>query len=290
MNSKITAKIHLIIDKILRARNKARRLLFVKGDTKATAHLSDSESSFYIQSLLDINNSPDASRFRKNFDYREILEHVDYELGLKYLERIEDLGFNLSEILQLGLQNDVYGSPRTYKYRNLPRISPTTLRYLSVACELKKLFGSLEHKKIIEIGAGYGGQFAILSRMFDFESYSIYDLPEAQALTNRFLNAVGATVKPTMLDIRNVQPTGSDLVISNYAFSELPRGIQKEYLEKTLSKSNCGYLIMNSGKRNITGRSYGKLSVDELRMQLGNSNILPEVPLTGPDNYVLTWS
>ena len=38
-----------------------------------------------------------------------------------------------------------------------------------------------------------------------------------------------------------------DLVISNFAFSELPRALQIKYVEKVLSKSKRGYLVMNSG-------------------------------------------
>jgi hypothetical protein len=84
-------------------------------------------------------------------------------------------------------------------------------------------------------------------------------------------------------------PTCWDLAISNYAFSELKRELQIEYLEKVLTKCNSGYMIMNSGRTNETGRSKGKLSINEIREYLPDSKVKEEIPLTGPDNYVLYW-
>ena len=287
MNSKVVWISHLTVDKFLRLRNRLRRFLVNKSANET--QLSDSESSFYLSSLEKINSSASRRNFRRIYDYREILEHVDFQTGQNYLNRIENLGFDIHELIKIGLPNDAYGNPRTYTFNNSPKISPTTLRYLAVACELQAIFGSLENSNIIEIGAGYGGQLAILSRMYNLKSYSIYDLPQAQELIGHYLNSIGVALKPRMLDIDNVTPGSYDLIISNYAFSELPNDIQKKYLTNTLSRSTKGYLIMNSGKSNETGRSRGKLDVSEIRSYLPPSKLLPEIPLTSPDNYVLTW-
>jgi hypothetical protein len=40
-----------------------------------------------------------------------------------------------------------------------------------------------------------------------------------------------------------------DLVISNYAFSELPSELQTRYIEKIILKAKRGYLTINSGKK-----------------------------------------
>ena len=77
--------------------------------------------------------------------------------------------------------------------------------------------------------------------------------------------------------------------MSNYAFSELPAELQKIYIEKVVSKSKRGYLIMNSGLYNYSGRSDGKLHLAELRTLLPEFEILEEIPNTGPDNYVIVW-
>lgn len=287
MNSKVVWISHLTVDKFLRLRNRLRRF-FVNKSANET-QLSDSESSFYLSSLERINSSDSRRNFRRNYDYREILEHVDFQTGQNYINRIENLGFDVHELIKIGSPNDSYGNPRTYTFNNVPKISPTTLRYLAVACELQAEFGSLENSNIVEIGAGYGGQLAILSRMYNLKSYSIYDLPQAQELIGHYLNSIGVALKPRMLDIDNITPGNFDLIISNYAFSELPNDIQKKYLTNTLARSTKGYLIMNSGKSNETGRSLGKLDISEIRSYLPPSKLLPEIPLTSPDNYVLTW-
>ena len=90
-------------------------------------------------------------------------------------------------------------------------------------------------------------------------------------------------------DLRELPDKNWDLVISNYAFSELPKSLQLDYVEKVLTRSKRGYLIMNSGKSNISGFSKGKLTLKELEDLLPGVEILEEVPNTGPDNYVLVW-
>jgi putative sugar O-methyltransferase len=287
MNSMMLSAFHLTLDKFLRVRNRARR--FLAKNISNQSQLSDSETSFYVPSLVKITETAVKQNFRRNFDYREILEHVDFRTGQLYLDRIKSLGFDVNQLIRIGLPNDSYGNPRTYKYENLPRVSPTTLRYLAVACEISTQFDSLDNANIIEIGAGYGGQLAILSRMYKLESYSIYDLPQAQELTKHYLTSAGVDLTPKMLDVNQVKAANCDLIISNYAFSELPSDIQMNYLTNVLANSTRGYLIMNSGKLNETGRSKGKLHLSEIRSILPDTKVLPEIPLTGPDNYVLTW-
>jgi hypothetical protein len=53
--------------------------------------------------------------------------------------------------------------------------------------------------------------------------------------------------------------------------------------------SASGFMIMNSGLTNKTGRSTGKLTITEIREFLPNLKIVEEIPLTGPDNYVILW-
>ena len=80
-----------------------------------------------------------------------------------------------------------------------------------------------------------------------------------------------------------------DLVISNYAFSELPYLVQEQYIKNVILKSKNGFMIMNSGRTNITGRSTGKHSISDLLKIIPNSRICEEEPLTGPDNFILIW-
>lgn len=289
MNSGIKALWHLIIDKIFRARNKARRLFLNMQIFNGQRSRSDSEATFYVDSLKKIINPDQFQNFRRDFDYREILEHVDYWTGKRYLDRIKSLGFSAQDLIELAIRNDKVGNPRKYKYTNLPPVSPTSLRYLSVACELISHFESLDDLNIVEIGAGYGGQYSILSHMFNIKSYAIYDLPDAQVLINEFLLRTGTRRMPEMKDITKIEEESFDLVISNYAFSELPIIIQEEYLDLILINCNRGYMIMNSGMQNKTHRSDGKIEIGKIRNKISNLEIIPEVPKTSLDNYVALW-
>jgi putative sugar O-methyltransferase len=252
--------------------------------------LSDSQVTFYERSVNNII-AEDAKFqiFRRFYDYREILEHVDYNLGMKYLNKINELEPGILLDISKFKKNDEVGSPRKYTYPGIGEISPTTLRYISVAVELRKEFGQGSLGSVVEIGAGYGGQLSILSSLQYFSDYTIYDLPQVQSLIRKYL---------TFQSVQNVafpevvtSPTKKfDLVISNYAFSELPREVQIPYLEKILINSRRGYLIMNSGLENKSGRSKGKITVKEIQDRIPQIKIMAENPSTGPDNYVLVWS
>ncbi len=253
--------------------------------------ISDSQKSKYQETIDEIlNDSRMFQNFRRNLRYREILEHVDFRLGKKYLNQIKirsnrmkiDLNWNRIKI------NDSIGNPILFKYPESGRISPTTLRYTSVALEIQEIFGT-NMKSIAEIGAGYGGQLRILDELFNLESYDCFDLPEVQKLIERYVERIPTRMRISFPQLDVSSEKNWDLVISNYAFSELPHSLQEQYINKVLLKSKCGFMIMNSGLSNKTGRSLGKYSAFELLKIIPNSQIHEETPLTGPDNYILIW-
>jgi putative sugar O-methyltransferase len=221
--------------------------------------------------------------------YREIVETVSYAQGKRYLDRINELNKGKNLNLYSYAINDLIGDPITYKYSNSLRISPTTLRYVSVSQELKDIFGTCLGGSFVEIGAGYGGQAAILMKDFNVTSYSIFDLPDAQLITRSYLTELQTPKIVKMCTLSEDINENYDFVISNYAFSELPREIQDQYINQVLKKTKRGYLIMNSGISDFTGRQNGKHTLSELREKLPPFDIYEELPCTGPDNYVIVW-
>lgn len=254
------------------------------------AGTSDSEITFYLSNLRKtLSDNSRLKNFRRPYNYREILEHVDYELGQKYLDKIlGQLGDRALDVISINLANDLFGNPVRYKFGNVGRISPTTLRYISTAVDIEREIGIKSQDAVVEIGVGYGGQAAVLRRMFGVSNYTFFDLPEVLELSARFLKEIGIDLEVSNGELFNVSRS-FDVTISNYAFSELSRDLQESYLENVLLKSRRGYMIMNSGRTNVTGRSRGKLQLDELLTLLPNSRVKEEEPLTGPDNYVLLW-
>lgn len=252
--------------------------------------LSDSQVTFYERSVnAIIAEDAKFQIFRRIYDYREILEHVDFNLGMKYLNRINEVEPTILSDISEFKKNDEVGAPRRYIYPGIGEISPTTIRYISVAVELRKEFGRGNLGSIVEIGAGYGGQLSILGRLKSFSDYTVYDLPQVQSLIRKYLTY--QSMQNVVFPKEIISPARKfDLVISNYAFSELPREIQIQYLEKILMNSHRGYLIMNSGLENKSGRSEGKITVKEIQDRIPHIKIMAECPSTGPDNYVLAWS
>ena len=278
-----------LIDIPFRIRNTIKRKLQSRSLFSNYSNLSDSEVTFYESAVKRIiNNEKTFKKFRRLYDYREILEHVDYKLGLEYLKKIQVINSEKLRNFDSFKANDILGSPRTFNFPRIGETSATTLRYVAVASEVEEIFRSQKIESIVEIGGGYGGQALIFEKMSYYIKYSVFDLPDVQLLIKKYLTYfnVRGTSFP---DIDSIDSVVSDLVISNYAFSELPRNLQEKYLERVIKYAKNGYLIMNTGKSNSTGRSDGKLSLDELREVLPEIQILKEYPLTGPDNYLIIW-
>ena len=281
---------HKLLDLPLKSWNFLKRNALDSSPFSRSSIKSDSEGTFYEKSVEKILSSDNQfRRFRRKYDYREILEHVDYELGQEYFFRIKELDPEFKSA-QMGFnRNDSVGSPRSYRYPHFEKISPTTLRYIAVALDIENEIDIKGVKKIVEIGAGYGGQAAILDKFSPNLDYFIFDLPPVQKLIGKYLSSLGMRNFTHMSLTDSKEVNEFDLIISNYAFSELPRNLQIEYLEKVILKSKNGYLIMNSGRGNSTGRSHGKLSLKELSERIPGLLVKEEIPLTSPDNYVIYW-
>jgi putative sugar O-methyltransferase len=269
-----------------------RRLILSKTTFNETQGKSDSQVTFYEQQLGRLLKSKKRlGSFRRKYDYREILEHVTYTQGKSYLEQIQKHSpQNYIELINRNKENDLFGNPYEYQYPGVGRVSPTTLRYISTAIDIFETTRLNKESVVAEIGVGYGGQAAILERMYGIRNYSAFDLPSVIQLSNVYLNSVNSKLKFTSSGLSSDKNNTWDVVISNYAFSELHRDLQLSYIEHVIAKSKSGYMIMNSGRSNITGRSEGKLSLNEIRNYIPNLQVKEEVPLTGPDNYIIYWN
>jgi putative sugar O-methyltransferase len=250
---------------------------------------SSSDAGYYPEiARRAAQNSSTFATFKRNDIYREVLEHVSKEQGAQYLEQIQIKWPRLIEDIEKFKINDEVGNPIRVTYPRIGEISPTTLRYLKVACDLRELFGELNGFDVVEIGGGYGGQFLLADRIWQLSSWTILDLDPVLQLITRYLEChlINSAYNPTTLNRFDSQTVQSDLAISNYAFSELPRPLQLKYISKVMSKAKRGYMTMNSGKTTGNGQS---MTIDELRIHFPDVLILEEVPLTARENYILVW-
>jgi putative sugar O-methyltransferase len=221
--------------------------------------------------------------FKQNEQYREILEHTSFNQGMSYLDVIKRDNPYLLDNIDKFKENDSLGCPNKYQYDTLGEISPSTLRYIKILSDLKKLFGNLNGLDIVEIGGGYGGQCKIISDIFNFKYYDILDLKSVSNLINKYLSK---------LDVKNAKAypiegylckDKYDLIISNYAFSELNRSVQNEYLNKIINKCVHGYMICNMIN------NFDSFSKEELIGMNKNIRITEEEPKTHQNNFVIYW-
>jgi hypothetical protein len=140
--------------------------------------------------------------------------------------------------------------------------------------------------RIAEIGVGYGGQCRVVCTAWPILSYDLFDIPEVLALSRRFLGAVDLDLTSIrFVDGRNPGTGDYDLVVSNYAFSELQRNVQEAYLERVVLGSRRGYVTYN----HIAPEEWGSLSAQEFADRVPGARIVPERPLTHADNVIVLW-
>ena len=213
-------------------------------------------------------------------------------MGQKYLDIIKDkYGLSSDKILHIISPLQQIGNPRLIKLNGLPvRVSTTALRYLKVALDIKNQISIDKPIDIVEIGCGYGGQAVIINRVLEINSYTFLDLWQVNYLIRRFVedSCFDTNYIISTINELNNQLSNWDLVISNYAFSELSMTLQKRYLDKVILKSTHGYITMNSGKKGICAGMQNH-SQDQLLNLIKNSRIFSEVPNTSINNYLLTW-
>ena len=234
-----------------------------------------------VQAALD--DQVAFNKFKSNREYREILEHVNRELGKKYLEVIRRYGnapYKFHEYLSLN-----YCSPFRYTYKGLGRVSPSNLRYGKIALDLRVLFGSLDDFAISEIGIGYGGQYHALTTISKLKSYTFYDLPQVIKLANLYLSRLCPDLKVHKPGNFQVLNQAADLVISNYAFSELEKSLQEIYFQNVISNSKRGYVIFND----ISKGAFDTINVEEFAQRIPGAVIVNEFPLTHKNNKLVIW-
>lgn len=226
--------------------------------------------------------------FKQNHIYRRILEHVTPALGWQYYNLLTDETKAL--IPEAHKINDIC-NPDLMEVPEGP-VSPTTLRYLKVVQDLKEL--NFELESIVEIGGGYGGQACLINAFLPCvgdthraEGYTVYDLAGPASLQNRYNLFKFDFCAFGFETLEIMKPQKYDLVISNYAFSELNREIQDIYLEKVILPAKHGYLTYNPGQgfEYSLSEIYEILKDKDIKIHLDH----PMVESGYPENRIITW-
>lgn len=218
-----------------------------KSKEEYNTSLTDAKTSKYPSFCASAANDDSVfNHFRVNRIYQQVLEHVDDEMGQKYLDVIlESKLFNESNFTSFK-QNDWYGGASIRYYKEIGYMCPSTLRYIKVLSDLIEKFGDLNDKDICEIGIGYGGQARIIMAMFKPRSYTFVDLDSVLLLAKKYLSHFDISTKLSFMRMEDLQKSDYDLFISNYAFSELRENIQDVYIDKIVKHAKHGYITFNN--------------------------------------------
>lgn len=238
-------------------------------------------SSNVMANYLDVckNAARDETAFRafkRAPGYKMILEHCSLALGHSHLRNIKKKNPELLENKSF-LQNDLLGAPELFDF-GFATVSPTTVQYISVLANLISLFGDLTNYRIVELGAGYGGQAKIIGDRFEISKYMMIDLPEATLLQNKYVKELNVKNAEAYPYESFPHQDSYDLVISNYALSEVLDPLQTEYVEKILLRSRHGYLTCN-------GPIHAMNKLSE-KFQISRS---PDIEGERASNFIITW-
>lgn len=181
----------------------------------------------------------DWSNFKRDKKYNTILEGNEKEVGVIAYKSIKKLGGLkiLEDNLEKFRENETVGNPEIMLLNDI-QIAPSTLRYVNTALEIKTLIK--DPKKIIEIGGGYGGLCKTMSVLFNWDSYTIIEIPEAVPLCNRYLEHFNLNAHAVPFFDEE-----ADLVIADSSLAECNKETQRMYA-KLINKAKCAYVVYNT--------------------------------------------
>ena len=249
----------------------------------------DSYTDFVLDAAVDERVF---ATFRRQPVYRSIVETLSAEQGAEFLSAIDDP--LVRRLCLASAAADCVGGPTTFPYEGVA-LSPTTLRYGKVLCDLQRFFPKYPRmRRIVEIGVGYGGlarlvwEHHLLAETM-LETYVGIDLAPVAMLARRYMDLCTSGNNVIFLASEDTAVEDWDLVISNYAFSELDRTLQESYLARVLENASAGYLTMNTGLWSGTAFGHACFTVEELLERLPNAVLAPDRPESATSNYILAF-
>lgn len=231
--------------------------------------------------------------FKKDSNFTTILEHTQENFSHDFMSQIINIYPEEAKKINWNLvkENDSIGSAHIINYPELSQLieledynfSPSTVAYafkaLDILYHMKK--SNLNDIKILEIGAGYGGQCKMIFDMANIFSinileYTLVDLYWPNQLQKKYLNYLGYKNKLNFVSFEELVDNKNNLpefnyLISIYALGEFPQDIQQFYIDK-MKNLEYYYIVWNT------------ISIHN-RFLL--SDIEEERPRTGPYNVLI---
>lgn len=130
------------------------------------------------------------------------------------------------------IKKDMEGNPHILHMNDGVRISANVGRYLNTICEIETHFGSLDEKKIIEVGVGFGFLKYIIELLYNDTRYMGIDFTESLMLAEKFSGKL----------CNEVTPIQCDLLIAEYSLSENSIKTMLDYVDSHIQHANNVFL------------------------------------------------
>lgn len=278
-------------------------------DTDAGTNFIDYCKSLFDESIDAKTRNERLKTFRSSPEFAEIITTYPRTYGDACIKMgLIDDGFinNLSKI------PEEVGKPLTTHEFNFGEDSSShafavdTIRYMKTASHILQLSQitpttttkspqSLIHSKslnnIIEIGAGYGGLCHMISRVIDYKTYTILEIPELARLSEYYLKQVklpahlNATPNSNAKILINPEKHQNnvlyDLCISEFGLCEFDDATLQFYINTVLRKSRRAYLVMN-----IWDDAKKRKFMNKLMLFYKSVEEIAESPRTKWNNYI----
>lgn len=182
---------------------------------------------------------------------------------------------------------DMVGRPIRNDISGFGQFSGTTLRYVLFADHISRLFNLPKNYTVAEVGAGFGGQAYILSKLLPFSKYYIFDLPEPEMLINKMMSTLGVKNVSCLNSYAELPVKEIDLFISNYALTECDLDTQIDYIKRVVSKAKRGYIMFND--TNLFAHLTLSDFVELFKSYGIQAQIHPEPVFSYTGNALITW-
>jgi hypothetical protein len=255
----------------------------------------------YLNYIRTINKTNfETVNFKSTPVYTGILEHVSYELGVKYLSLIENEfnNIDIQNIIEYLTINDKYGftNKQIFSFKDtILDCSPSSLRYIYHSLLILEHYKNTSCKNIVEVGGGYGGLCLAInyfSKLLNIpiSTYNIIDLPDVCNLISLYLDAHKSNIHSDIV-IHDSNTFGSEVnnsdlfFISNYCYTEINADLNAKYTNILLPKASHGFIIWQNN-----GHDKGRYPVNDADKITGKSILkcIEEKPQTnrGYDIYM----
>ena len=203
-----------------------------------------------LDDISSLHKSGDYSNFRKIDSLCSQVSGANYNRAKGELDYIlENSPSIIIDNLDKILECDSFGSPTAHRFSNgslTIKCSDSILPPLYDLTKLAENFGSLpSNLNILEIGCGFGIETKIFHDLVGYKSYTHVDLPDMLKLQSVYLSHFNIPnvkyINPSE-DMKSVKGE-YDLFLSNFAFTEISKDIQKFYFDSLITKCRMGIVL-----------------------------------------------